>query len=1187
MYPYARWLGACLTGALLMSTVALTGGATTALAALPAKAVLSNSSGEIEHLFLNDPTDPWSAGEIVVGGQRITLPRNLLIDLPANRLSLTQLFAQAPSTCTAAGESGLAKADACNATGTGGFATVTANRTKSGRVIAGDVFVEKGLDVSSGVVTYVNHTDGYYRLNGNLNDPNSGAMVRLNDPAGRHTVQQGAGCAAGSSNCSADPRFMLDPDNYVNVFSTGYPYCIPSTTPRTFTDTLDLNSNLSTTDSMTTRSSATGTGDALCPDTNRTADQVSPDSRRFAPIQIGDSVSAEGNFETVGGVRFLSAHTSKISVALETRSSAGQPDYMYIDEMFMDAPAFYRSRARDLFLGSTTAPDSDVAIWTIHRDTTNVAHEFPLGSVVGCENSAGALQCRRVLGPHTFRIRHDVDFLGKNDPKLNPCVQINADSRFAGRGICPQGGTPTDLFGMMSPLPHEVQARTGVEMADLARAGGPQLKSIDIQGAPATHGQYLFPMAIGLGGIETPNFAEIDINLLNTPTGFSGLPWTLDRRLSPTGCLDTGCESVPQPLDPYPFEGFDPRAPGIAVPAGTYDDANFTASPLTNERDRMLSYVDPTLDNFNGDSTVLAWPPVDPPALPVLPTPPLNGTNVAPIANDDDATIAADSAQPVTVLANDVQVDDPINVTTVQVGAAPAHGSAAANPDGTVTYTPATGYFGPDSFTYTVQDGLGATSNVATAHLTVAAPLGPPPTVAGFSPATGLVGATVTITGTQLDVVTSVTFGGASQSVFTSQSATQIVTTVPANAVNGPLAVLSSNGTATTASAFTVTPSTPSLSGFTPPSGITGDPVTLTGTLFTGATSVSFGGVAQGTLTVVSPTQITTTVPPGAVTGPLTVTTPGGTSTPTAATFTVGTVHAITGLTPSSGVVGTEVAITGTGLNGLKPGDVTFTGASGRVAASFVAVDAGRVVAVVPANAVTGPVAVSTGGNVATSRVSFTVNAPVPNTPVPAAPAPTAPVPTTGPPIPGSPQLPLAVSPSAPTLTLAQPLVTQGLGAVVTGTAPAGSRVTLLASPAGSTAFRPARSTVTNPGGRWSMTLRLRTNARVYVQVENGPATSPTLVRVRAGVSVRATRNGPHQVRLTGTATPRRAGIVVTAYRKTATGAVRLGSARTTAHGAFSLTSRIAGPTATVFVQTRSDLRNASGRSANHTVRTG
>ena len=39
----------------------------------------------------------------------------------------------------------------------------------------------------------------------------------------------------------------------------------------------------------------------------------------------------------------------------------------------------------------------------------------------------------------------------------------------------------------------------------------------------------------------------------------------------------------------------------------------------------------------------------------------------------------------------------------------PAHGTVIVNSDGTYTYTPATNYTGPDSFTYTVSDGNGGT----------------------------------------------------------------------------------------------------------------------------------------------------------------------------------------------------------------------------------------------------------------------------------------------------------------------------------------------------------------------------------------------------------------------------------------------------------------------------------------------
>ena len=95
--------------------------------------------------------------------------------------------------------------------------------------------------------------------------------------------------------------------------------------------------------------------------------------------------------------------------------------------------------------------------------------------------------------------------------------------------------------------------------------------------------------------------------------------------------------------------------------------------------------------------------------------------NNPPIAVDDIATTSQDTPVVVSVLANDTDPDgDPLSVTAV---GSPAHGTAAPNPNGTVTYTPASGYTGPDSFSYTAGDGRGG-SDTASVSVTVA---GPPP----------------------------------------------------------------------------------------------------------------------------------------------------------------------------------------------------------------------------------------------------------------------------------------------------------------------------------------------------------------------------------------------------------------------------------------------------------------------------
>lgn len=211
--------------------------------------------------------------------------------------------------------------------------------------------LSKKYEVVTGQITYINYSEGYFRVNGNVGSDTTGVMVRLNDPDSRHTVQSGAGCATGSPNCSPDPRFTLDGDNYTNVFSTGYPMCIPSTQVRTFTDF--TNNPIGAT---TSHANADGTGDVLCPVTNRTISNGQPvdDSRRFAPIMLGDSIMAEGNYELVGGVTFLSAHSSAVSAALSTKVTDGQPDYMFLDEVEIDAPGFQNQRARSLIIGYAT-----------------------------------------------------------------------------------------------------------------------------------------------------------------------------------------------------------------------------------------------------------------------------------------------------------------------------------------------------------------------------------------------------------------------------------------------------------------------------------------------------------------------------------------------------------------------------------------------------------------------------------------------------------------------------------------------------------------------------------------------------------------------------------------------------------------------------------------------------------------
>ncbi|MBL0211437.1 MAG: IPT/TIG domain-containing protein [Holophagaceae bacterium] len=150
----------------------------------------------------------------------------------------------------------------------------------------------------------------------------------------------------------------------------------------------------------------------------------------------------------------------------------------------------------------------------------------------------------------------------------------------------------------------------------------------------------------------------------------------------------------------------------------------------------------------------------------------------------------------------------------------------------------------------------------------------PAPAISGFAPTSAAPGGTVAISGANLGGA-SVRFNGLAAAVA-SNTPVQIVATVPAGATSGAISVTTPGGTATSIATFTVLPSPPTVTGFSPASGLAGATVTITGTGLTGATAVSFNGTSAA-FTADTAAQITATVPVGATSGPIAVTTPGGT----------------------------------------------------------------------------------------------------------------------------------------------------------------------------------------------------------------------------------------------------------------------------------------------------------------------
>ncbi|HEX8101080.1 MAG TPA: IPT/TIG domain-containing protein [Solirubrobacteraceae bacterium] len=159
----------------------------------------------------------------------------------------------------------------------------------------------------------------------------------------------------------------------------------------------------------------------------------------------------------------------------------------------------------------------------------------------------------------------------------------------------------------------------------------------------------------------------------------------------------------------------------------------------------------------------------------------------------------------------------------------------------------------------------------------------------------------------------------------------------------------------------------PAVLDFGPASAPVGATVKVYGHNFTGATAVAFGGVPADGFTVVNPGRIDARVPAGAVTAPVSVTTPKGTGA-SAAPFPVS--PTVSSFTPATGPSGTRVTIAGANLAGATA--VQFAG----VRAGFTVVSPTQITATAPVNAPSGPITVTTPSGTGKSAASFALTSP-------------------------------------------------------------------------------------------------------------------------------------------------------------------------------------------------------------------
>jgi hypothetical protein len=243
--------------------------------------------------------------------------------------------------------------------------------------------------------------------------------------------------------------------------------------------------------------------------------------------------------------------------------------------------------------------------------------------------------------------------------------------------------------------------------------------------------------------------------------------------------------------------------------------------------------------------------------------------------------------------------------------------------------TPAAMHGGSVNVTVTQPGSYGGTSATSSSDLYAYGA----PTVTAIAPATGPPDSTtfVTITGTGFSFGDTVHFGATPASGVTVVSPTVITTSSPATLEgDAPVAVTNALATSPPSVAAQFAASAPTVTAISPSAGPSGGGklVTVTGEGFVAGASVAFGGLAATGVTVLSPTSLTATAPPGP-TGAVDVkvTTPKGTSGTSMADLYAYGAPTVTAVAPDTGPVtgGSDVTVTG---SGFVPGVVVSFGSA-------------------------------------------------------------------------------------------------------------------------------------------------------------------------------------------------------------------------------------------------------------------
>jgi len=204
--------------------------------------------GYIEAATVDNFADPDSGGTLTMNGVQMIVPKNSVLQFPANTLKWRDLFdptVSAPVNDVAptigAGKTGLALLDnpaqvrgvspylPFNAIVSGNIDVkgttinnVTGLKNPPGTYIVG-LILPVGQDLGNGgqgFITFIDYAKGRFEVGGTLGKQNTGTVIEINDPTGRYGLPH-----------SPDPRWSVDNENPTIASGNGYPMCVPRVAP--------------------------------------------------------------------------------------------------------------------------------------------------------------------------------------------------------------------------------------------------------------------------------------------------------------------------------------------------------------------------------------------------------------------------------------------------------------------------------------------------------------------------------------------------------------------------------------------------------------------------------------------------------------------------------------------------------------------------------------------------------------------------------------------------------------------------------------------------------------------------------------------------------------------------------------------------------------------------------------------